>query len=1138
MRGRENMRKNRNLQAILAAVAACGLATKARGQSYFPTYFDNASEVEENGPYSSPASTVPVSYDGVYGSTSPGINPNSPSQHSPAFSVLDISGAGVQLPYDNGDTNPYEDVVTVNPDLTLNFWDDTFAPLTSIVPITLSFFLSTDTATPINYVFPTQLSPLAYQPNGTATDSATGSTYTGFGLNSPGQTGSFASGSSLYFLGSGTYDDSQTLYNSDTIPFTYNLTIPSQALSYVAQQISEGGNVRIVLATNYTGTNGASFFSYGNTSYVGPTNSNFAPPTATFDLVTQNIGNNNNSTLFAVAVAGTAIAAIKNTSIINLGEVFQNVGVATTIELSNTGLGTAQYRPSNAAMGNNINANADGTVVTQDPVGPGGTANVTVGFDGSDTAFMAGAYLTAGVVLTNVSNSLDQPVTIEVTAHPIQERYIDSNGPSAATVAAPNFGNVLVGATVSMPVTVTTVNPLPTLNYPYVDYSTNSLNMETLLSSVTSHTVGAFDPFTNVKQGTFFALSPNTSQVFNNTQVGTVMATVVITASGDSGNSNTYSPGGVHAGVPANENYYPDLTIFENSPSGPETEVQGQGIPGEYNTSDTVYVYGQWDGFQTASLVSTVTSPLGPGGSGTLTNAVANDNTLVSGNFKLVLGQRATAWVTQVNFNQNGWGQTGLIPVATTGAGTLTTVTSGTTIVAPIPNKLPAYVPGTVNDIGAAPGTTATYTISQASSNLLNGTYTGAMSIGVENDQSIQGSASNDLPAVVIPLQSVYTGDSLNGSGSGATGYTLTGGTFSSSAPLILSGSYYQSGGTSTFASLSGGGNVTLAGGSLTMNGGDFTGSLIDNASLTVGGGASSITPTIVSNLSGTAGSLTLSGGYVQLGPGAVSFPGSTSNGATLLTVLGGSKGSPSILGNISGPGALAVGNALVPSYLQLAAGSHTSTVSGLTVSTNSILDINNDALAITYPTGGSGGSDPINSIVAALTSGYGAGGNWQGTAGILSSAAASGPLSPLLSVGYADGSNPYDASKGIAGLAPNEVLIKYTLAGDANLDYQVNFTDLLIVAQDFNKTGQDWVQGNFIYAASGLVNFADLLLVAQNFNKELGQNGTPLGSSAIGEGGNIESLTIKVPEPGSMTLMVGAAAGLLARRKRRRLQT
>jgi hypothetical protein len=194
------------------------------------------------------------------------------------------------------------------------------------------------------------------------------------------------------------------------------------------------------------------------------------------------------------------------------------------------------------------------------------------------------------------------------------------------------------------------------------------------------------------------------------------------------------------------------------------------------------------------------------------------------------------------------------------------------------------------------------------------------------------------------------------------------------------------------------------------------------------------------------------------------------------------------------------------------------STVSSLTIdtSTGSKADIGTDTLAINYGSN----PDPIASIVSYLTTGY-SGGSWTG-AGITSSDAAANP--GLYSVGYLNSTDN--------GGVPNQVIVKFTIAGDANLDGTINFADLLIVAQNFNKTGQDWSQGNFIYAPTGLVNFADLLLVAQHFNDTLAGGGSPL--SLAGGGWSTIGLTTAVPEPSTVGLSFAVGAGLLARRRRR----
>jgi probable HAF family extracellular repeat protein len=91
-------------------------------------------------------------------------------------------------------------------------------------------------------------------------------------------------------------------------------------------------------------------------------------------------------------------------------------------------------------------------------------------------------------------------------------------------------------------------------------------------------------------------------------------------------------------------------------------------------------------------------------------------------------------------------------------------------------------------------------------------------------------------------------------------------------------------------------------------------------------------------------------------------------------------------------------------------------------------------------------------------------------------------------------------------------------LPGDANLDGTVNGADLNIVLSNFDKTGMDWAQGDFL--GNGTVNGADLNIVLSNFNQTLG--------ASIGG---------VVPEPGTFGILVFGAVALSAGKAWRRKQ-
>jgi autotransporter-associated beta strand protein len=266
-------------------------------------------------------------------------------------------------------------------------------------------------------------------------------------------------------------------------------------------------------------------------------------------------------------------------------------------------------------------------------------------------------------------------------------------------------------------------------------------------------------------------------------------------------------------------------------------------------------------------------------------------------------------------------------------------------------------------------------------------------------------------------------------------------------------------------------------------------------------------------------GATTFAGNLVKQGTGTwtldqtFSYSGGTSvNGGKLIAGVKGALPSS----------AVSIGTA---GTLQLATGTGTTTITSLSISTSGVLDIGNNTVNIPYT-----GNSPEATIAGYLKTGYN-GGLWTGT-GINSSIAAAGSANGTLSVGYADG----NADTGTAA-GPNQVLVKYTLAGDANLDGLVNFNDLVAVVQSFNKSGTDWAHGNFVYGAS--TTFNDLVAVVQNFNKTL----TPAGSSAVSDGGGtspispnavIDPTISQLPDPAGFSLAAIASSGLLLRRRRK----
>jgi hypothetical protein len=166
------------------------------------------------------------------------------------------------------------------------------------------------------------------------------------------------------------------------------------------------------------------------------------------------------------------------------------------------------------------------------------------------------------------------------------------------------------------------------------------------------------------------------------------------------------------------------------------------------------------------------------------------------------------------------------------------------------------------------------------------------------------------------------------------------------------------------------------------------------------------------------------------------------------------------------------------------------------------------------------------------LVAGY-HGGAWNGT-GIASSNAAANTQTAL----------GYGVSSDVLGLSGTQTasfcgttvdatstLVRYTLYGDANLDGQVNFSDLVRLAQNYNVNDGNrvWAQADFNY--DGNVNFSDLVKLAQNYNSTLLAGPMPDASAAF-EADWARALA-SVPEPGAGLLLASLALALAPRRKR-----
>jgi hypothetical protein len=139
----------------------------------------------------------------------------------------------------------------------------------------------------------------------------------------------------------------------------------------------------------------------------------------------------------------------------------------------------------------------------------------------------------------------------------------------------------------------------------------------------------------------------------------------------------------------------------------------------------------------------------------------------------------------------------------------------------------------------------------------------------------------------------------------------------------------------------------------------------------------------------------------------------------------------------------------------------------------------------------------------------------------------------PKFSTGEIRTSNPADPAKGLGWKddpTAKQITVAYTYYGDANLDGQVDVTDLGALATNW-QTSNVWAGGDFNY--DNFVDVSDLGALATNW--QLGV-GNPLGSGSLEAAMAAVGLgNVSVPEPASFGLLGLGLAALASRRRTRR---
>ncbi|HYO09098.1 MAG TPA: hypothetical protein VER17_09000 [Tepidisphaeraceae bacterium] len=268
-----------------------------------------------------------------------------------------------------------------------------------------------------------------------------------------------------------------------------------------------------------------------------------------------------------------------------------------------------------------------------------------------------------------------------------------------------------------------------------------------------------------------------------------------------------------------------------------------------------------------------------------------------------------------------------------------------------------------------------------------------------------------------------------------------------------------------------------------------------------------------------------------------------------LPTTIGAATGAPATVGvganalfNVTGFGTLAVkatgrinvnggtvraeATAIDGGAITLDAGAALVTGADLAITNGGKIDLKANRMAVRSGDVGSWDGAGYTGVTGLVQRGRN-GGAWDGAGLTTSLADADGPA-PLTALGVAPAGDVglAGATYGGVTLAASDVIVKYTYAGDANLDGRINGDDYFAIDFNVNSPGaHGWARGDFDY--NGKVNGDDYFILDANVGRQ------SLGVLAAPPTGVADAAT--VPEPAGLASL--ALCGHLVARRRRRVR-